>query len=267
MARRSLFESLITLPWWICLGLASAVFISLRHIIPAIKYDNSVLQGIATNAAPQVAIPITLLLVLAAGVSAFTASRKRRLLDAQTSLDSVQRLSWQCFEELIGEIFRRQGYQVTETGGGGPDGGIDLVLRKEGERILVQCKRRRNSKVSVRDVREFYGVIMAEHAAGGILATAGTFTKPAREFADGKPLELIPGYQLAQMIQSVQKVPDVLEHRLAEADSKITQEPSTPSCPICGSIMMLRTARKGQNAGLQFWGCSQFPKCKGTRQS
>ncbi len=33
-------------------------------------------------------------------------------------------------------------------------------------------------------------------------------------------------------------------------------------CPRCGSAMVLRTARKGANAGGQFWGCSQFPKCK-----
>ncbi|WP_211825120.1 NERD domain-containing protein [Kistimonas asteriae] len=33
-------------------------------------------------------------------------------------------------------------------------------------------------------------------------------------------------------------------------------------CPKCGSNMVLRTAKKGTNAGSQFWGCSQFPKCK-----
>lgn len=33
-------------------------------------------------------------------------------------------------------------------------------------------------------------------------------------------------------------------------------------CPKCGSGMVLRTAKKGANAGGQFWGCSQFPRCK-----
>ena len=41
--------------------------------------------------------------------------------------------------------------------------------------------------------------------------------------------------------------------------------PAAPACPRCGKPMALRTARKGQRAGLQFWGCSGFPECKGTR--
>ncbi len=40
---------------------------------------------------------------------------------------------------------------------------------------------------------------------------------------------------------------------------------SDPNCPECSSSMVLRTARRGANAGNQFWGCSNYPKCKGTR--
>lgn len=40
---------------------------------------------------------------------------------------------------------------------------------------------------------------------------------------------------------------------------------SSISCPICGSRMVRRTARRGRNSGNQFWGCSRYPKCKGTR--
>jgi len=38
-----------------------------------------------------------------------------------------------------------------------------------------------------------------------------------------------------------------------------------PSCPICGKKMVVRTAQKGKNAGQEFLGCSNFPKCRGTR--
>ena len=34
------------------------------------------------------------------------------------------------------------------------------------------------------------------------------------------------------------------------------------ACPKCGSEMILRTAKKGKNVGNQFWGCSNFPKCR-----
>lgn len=40
---------------------------------------------------------------------------------------------------------------------------------------------------------------------------------------------------------------------------------SPPSCPDCGEPMAVRTAKQGSNAGNQFWGCTQYPECTGTR--
>ena len=37
------------------------------------------------------------------------------------------------------------------------------------------------------------------------------------------------------------------------------------SCPICSDSMVLRAAKRGNNAGKSFWGCSNYPRCKGTR--
>ena len=42
------------------------------------------------------------------------------------------------------------------------------------------------------------------------------------------------------------------------------QKPN-PVCHLCGSSMVLRTARTGANAGAQFWGCSAYPGCRGTQ--
>lgn len=39
----------------------------------------------------------------------------------------------------------------------------------------------------------------------------------------------------------------------------------TPTCPVCGAPMVLRTAQRGDNKGGQFYGCSKFPKCRGIR--
>jgi restriction system protein len=57
--------------------------------------------------------------------------------------------------------------------------------------------------------------------------------------------------------------------RIAERQKQVpratTPTPAAPVCPVCGKPMALRTARKGQRAGSQFWGCSGYPECKGTR--
>lgn len=43
----------------------------------------------------------------------------------------------------------------------------------------------------------------------------------------------------------------------------VEEKCSRIACPKCGSGMTLREAKKGQNIGQQFWGCNQFPKCRG----
>ena len=39
--------------------------------------------------------------------------------------------------------------------------------------------------------------------------------------------------------------------------------PAPPRCPKCGDEMVLRTAKSGANSGGQFWGCTNYPKCRG----
>lgn len=43
---------------------------------------------------------------------------------------------------------------------------------------------------------------------------------------------------------------------------KAEQASAAPTCRICGKPMALRTAKKGPNAGSQFWGCSGYPECR-----
>ncbi len=38
-----------------------------------------------------------------------------------------------------------------------------------------------------------------------------------------------------------------------------------PVCPLCGKPMIRRMAKKGVNAGKEFWSCSGYPQCNGIR--
>jgi len=78
------------------------------------------------------------------------------------------------------------------VGGPAPDGGVDLMLDRQGSRVVVQCKRWKSAQVGVTLIREFFGVTVAEKAERGIFVTTGTFTPDAVEFARGKPIELVP---------------------------------------------------------------------------
>ena len=46
---------------------------------------------------------------------------------------------------------------------------------------------------------------------------------------------------------------------------KSKSEYSSPECPNCGTPMVKRVAKKGERSGEAFWGCTHYPKCKGTR--
>jgi ssDNA-binding Zn-finger/Zn-ribbon topoisomerase 1 len=37
-----------------------------------------------------------------------------------------------------------------------------------------------------------------------------------------------------------------------------------PPCPVCGRPTVLRTTERGRRAGTRFWGCTAFPRCRGT---
>jgi len=55
-----------------------------------------------------------------------------------------------------------------------------------------------------------------------------------------------------------------LHERVAAASPDATPAGS-PACPVCRSAMVRRTAKRGANSGNAFWGCSQYPGCKGIR--
>jgi restriction system protein len=168
----------------------------------------------------------------------------------------VSKMNWLEFEILIGEWFKTQGYEVTQAGGADTgkahaDGGIDIELHKDNQLFLVQCKHYRSWSVPVETIRDLMGVMATRGAAGGFVVTSGHFTEPAKEFAMGR-IELIDGAKLMQILQNVNT-----------NNTETKTESKNPTCPVCSSPMVLRTAHHGENAGNEFWGCSQYPECKG----
>lgn len=207
--RRGLFDALTKLPWPVALAVGVLGYAGIRHGIPAFfaRQGGPLGQAFATqsDAFALLAWAFLAACALCALVAFSNARKRRRLLDTQTGLDSIAALGWRDFERLVGEAFRRQGYRVEETGLGGADGGIDLILRKDGRRTLVQCKHWRNRQVRASVVREMYG-LLAHHGAHAVqIATSGGFTQDAARFAAGKPIELIDGGTLLAMIRSAQQ--------------------------------------------------------------
>ena len=221
---------------------------------------------------------IVLWLLAAVALTAASAgliNRRRRAhrLDSQRTIPDLHAMTWQQFEQLVADLFRRQGYRVHETGGQS-DGGVDLILDKDGDEHLVQCKQYKAWKVGAPRVREFYGA-MAAHATQceGIYVTCGRFTREASEFANGKPLRLIDGYELLEMIAQTNNVAPAVATSMPRHESRSREQtpsqtlPSpavgaAPMCDDCNVQMVRRVATRGSRAGQPFWGCPNFPRCK-----
>ncbi len=281
MARKneSVLNLLVILPWWINVILAFASYIFLKYVLPNISGDNIIIRGFLNGIANMAHIIAALLLIVALG-SAILSWQKRKLLEKQKDLSTVSNINWKEFEELVGEAYRRQGYFVLENSSDGPDGGVDLRLRKDGELVLVQCKHWKAQKVNVKIIRELYGIMASRKANRGIVVTYGSFTQDAKDFANGKPLDLVDGQKLMALIESVQrehktdKVISISEQKNYKTDqgTRINVQRNhkteqvtgiTKVCSLCGSEMVLRKAKTGKYAGQQFWGCKSFPKCRG----
>jgi restriction system protein len=269
MARRkqSVAEDMVdvtaTMPWWVGVVLAIVSYMAL-HWYAGTPIET---KGASPNLSAQFghmlagvfqyALPVIFL--AGAAISAL-GRRKRNALHALTASagtrDALDSMTWLEFEQVVGEYFRRKGFAVTETGGGGSDGGVDLIASRGADRYYVQCKQWKARQVGVAIVRALYGVMAANNVAGGYVVTSGTFTDEAKRFAEGREIQLIAGKELAALIQ----------HQA----TGVVQNPAptlttAPLCPNCAGRMVLRKAQRGSNAGNAFWGCLRFPGCRGTR--
>lgn len=177
----------------------------------------------------------------------------------------IQKLEWKRFEDLCVEYYRALGHQA-ETTSLGADAGVDFTIyneEKDNLLFLGQCKAWNAYKVGVKPIREFYGVMKSRQMNHGIYITSGMYTQEAISFAGSLPsqdeITLIDGDNLFNLITTL---PEDKQHALFEFATE--GDYTTPTCPRCGKKMIRREAKKGKNAGDEFWGCVNYPRCKYT---
>jgi restriction system protein len=158
-----------------------------------------------------------------------------RLLESNRSLDAIRSLNWRDFERFVAAAFTEKGWNPELVGQRGPDGGVDLLLKKGKQQAIVQCKQRRfptGPYVTEAEVREFAGVITARKAVKGYLVTSGVFAPEAAEFGEKIPqLEMIDGNDLLAMVGR---------------------------CPKCKAALQPKQGKYGL-----FLSCVRFPVCDG----
>ena len=167
-------------------------------------------------------------------------------------LDKIRTIDWYHFEKVVGLVYQSQGYIVTHRGGANPDGGIDLLIEKNGERAAVQCKhwqKWKKGKVGVKEVRELVGAMTHERLPRGVIVTLG-FTPDAQQLAVQHNINLVDDTNLAATIQRL----DPMDQRKVRS----MLDDTTKHCPKCEGPMIWRA-----KSWKPFWGCTRFPRCRG----
>ncbi|MFG3078099.1 restriction endonuclease [Streptomyces sp. NPDC048225] len=107
------------------------------------------------------------------------------------------------FESLVAQLFEAMGMRAVTTQRS-HDGGVDVHALDptpiRGGQIVVQVKRYR-STVPPTAVRDLYGTVQDAGANKGVLVTTSGFGPGSHTFANGKPLELIAGTELVDLLR------------------------------------------------------------------
>lgn len=88
------------------------------------------------------------------------------------------------------------------------------------------------------------------------------------KYINSKNIEFFSDDEVAEIIQSIESgrlersIKTNRQH-VSHVNDILEAKKAIKKCPKCGSSMVLRKTKKGKNIGKKFWGCSQFPKCRG----
>lgn len=171
-------------------------------------------------------------------------------------LAALRRIDWFHFEKVIEALYLSHGYTVRRLGGAHPDGGVDLIVTTPDDRFVVQCKHWRKELVGVKNIRELLGTLTDSGIPKGVYVTMRGYSDTARDVGVRNGLVLLDEKQLVELIVALGPDDGAQVVELLNDLRKF--------CPKCEAEMRLRTAKRGKNAGKQFWGCSDYPKCDGT---
>lgn len=170
-------------------------------------------------------------------------------------IDEIDTMAGVQFEHYLKELFKSRGYNAIVTTATG-DYGADLVLEKDGEKIVVQAKRYSKS-VGIKAIQEVHSSRTMYGASSAWVVTNNFFTKSAIDLADKSNVKLIDRNELIDYITE-------MNPHINPNPTEIKQEikPNIKkACTSCGSPMVLRKGYKGV-----FYGCSSFPNCRNTMQ-
>ncbi|MGG7177629.1 restriction endonuclease [Clostridium paraputrificum] len=160
--------------------------------------------------------------------------REKRYLKATFKV--IDKMSGEEFEEFLEVHYKRLGYKTFLT----PltaDYGADIIIKKSGEKIVVQAKRW-NQHVGIEAVQQAVGSVKYYKADSAMVVTNNYFTENARNLAKANDVTLIDRNSLLTLMNREEG-----------------------KCPVCNGSLRVVSGKYGD-----FFGCTNYPKCKYTKK-
>lgn len=178
--------------------------------------------------------------------------KKRRNLLLNSGIDIVDKMTGEEFEEFLLVHFEKLGYKGKLTPKTN-DYGADLILKKENSKIVVQAKRW-TSKVGIEAVQQILGAKQYYKAEKCIVVTSNYFTPNASNLDSSSYVDLWDRNKLIEImnISGGREMAQKVTYNV-DIDNRVI-------CPKCRAEMVFKKGKYGN-----FYGCSNYPKCKCTK--
>ncbi|WML46690.1 restriction endonuclease [Neobacillus sp. PS3-34] len=206
-----------------------------------------------TRSIYQTGIIMGIALILIIAIAIYKKNKRNERL-RNSGISEIDAMDGIQFEHYLKELYKSKGYAAEVTSASGDYGG-DLLLSKEGRKVVVQAKRY-SKDVGIKAVQEVVGAKAYYSADEAWVVSNSYFTKAAKELAKKSNVVLVDRDELIESILGSN--PGMKR----ESSSVTVSGNAVTVCSKCGSPMVLKTGKRGK-----FLGCSNFPNCRFTQDA
>ena len=182
MAPNSLFAILLRSPWWMSIGVALALALASKALLPDAYWVVGAMSGL-----PFIGIGFV---ALRRQLNAPSASR------AQAILTAAGNASWRDFAEALALAYRQEGYTVERL-----EGAADLSIHRNGKTTLVAAKRWKAARLGDEGVRALHAAMAAHDASDCVYIALGQLSGNALRFVKAQKIQALQGAALAQLLR------------------------------------------------------------------
>jgi HJR/Mrr/RecB family endonuclease len=198
--RENLLELLVDAPWWVSAGIAAAVFVVLKFILPELVTGQSLAAALAGGLA-DAAWLIALIVLIPAPVSAYNTWKKDRLLSGREDPAAIKKLSRGAFTRLVEDIYAANGYRIKPDADPYDEAEVDLIAENESQQVLVQHRHHKSGQITPKAVQAMLDRLEKGDAQKAHVISCSGFTQEASELAAGSNVQLIDVNGLEKMIK------------------------------------------------------------------